>query len=107
VRVVRGIEPPAVGRARLARSQPQRSLRAVRRSLPASVSLQALSQQLPRRPIDAVKPYSVSKARKSLLAYWLPRPLWKFSPDGLRSTSNVYRARFVAFVTSILLASVS
>ena len=47
---------------------------------PNSVSLQALSQQLARRLIEAVMPYSVSASRKSLLAYWLPLSLWKISP---------------------------
>src|SRR5512140_1694874 len=35
---------------------------------PNSVSLQALSQQLPRRLIEAVMPYSVSTSLTSLLA---------------------------------------
>ena len=38
---------------------------------PNSVSLQALSQQLPRRLMDALMPYSVSTPLKSSLAYWL------------------------------------
>jgi transposase len=38
---------------------------------PNNVSLQALSQQSPRRLIDAVMPYSVSTSLKSLLAYWV------------------------------------
>ncbi len=48
-----------------------------------SVSLQALSQQSPRRLIDAVMPYVVSTSRQSLLAYWLPRSLWKINPASL------------------------
>jgi hypothetical protein len=47
---------------------------------PNSVSLQALSQQLPRRLIEAVMPYALSTSRKSLLAYWMPRSLWKITP---------------------------
>jgi hypothetical protein len=46
----------------------------------AGVSQQALSQQLPRRLIDALTPYSASTSRKSLLAYWLPRPPWEIGP---------------------------
>jgi hypothetical protein len=47
---------------------------------PNRVSLQALSQQLPRRLIEAVMPYSARTSRKSSLAYWLPLSLWKISP---------------------------
>ena len=35
------------------------------------------AQQLPRRLIEGVMPYSVSTSLKSLLAYWLPLSLWK------------------------------
>jgi len=47
---------------------------------PNSVSLHALSQQLPRRLIEAVMPYSVKTSLKSWLAYWLPLSLWKINP---------------------------
>ncbi len=38
---------------------------------PNSVSLQALSQQLPHRLIEAVMQYSVSTSLKSWLAHWV------------------------------------
>jgi len=47
---------------------------------PNSVALRALSKELPWRLIDAVMPHLVRTSRKSLLAYWLPRLLWKISP---------------------------
>ena len=62
---------------------------------PNSVSLQALSQQSPRRLIEAVMPYSLSTSRKSLLAYWLPRSLWNISPavlPGWRLNQAIRRA---------------
>src|SRR6218665_1091493 len=47
---------------------------------PNRVSLQALSQPLPLRLIEAVMPHWASTSLKSSLAYWLPRSLWKISP---------------------------
>src|SRR5260370_552508 len=44
------------------------------------VSLDALSQQLPLRLIEAVMPHFRSRQLNSWLAYWLPRSLWKIGP---------------------------
>ncbi len=41
---------------------------------PNTVLLQALSQQLPRRLIDAVMQYARSTSLKSWLAYWVDCP---------------------------------
>ena len=38
-------------------------------------------QQLPRRLIELVIPYSWSTPLKAPLAYWLPRSLWKTAPQ--------------------------
>src|ERR1700738_3611510 len=44
------------------------------------VSLDALSQQLPLRLIEAVMPHFRSRPLNSWLAYWLPRSPWKIWP---------------------------
>jgi len=50
-----------------------------------TLSVGALSQQLPLRLIEAVMPYSVSLVVMAVLTYRLPRSLWKITPaPGLR-----------------------
>src|SRR5260370_5551827 len=59
------------------------------------VSLDALSQQLPLRLIEAVMPHFRSRQLNSWLAYWLPRALWKIGPafmSGLRPHQALSRA---------------
>src|ERR1700693_3310329 len=59
------------------------------------VSLDALSQQLPLRLIEAVMPHFRSRQLNSWLAYWLPRSLWKIGPaflSGLRRNQAISSA---------------
>src|ERR1700731_274493 len=59
------------------------------------VSLDALSQQLPLRLIEAVMPHFRSRQLNSWVAYWLPRSLWKIGPaflSGLRRNQAISSA---------------